>query len=217
VSTSPIIRVAGDHNIQAHRLQAEGEDHALHLVAKSAPRRDEENRKADRRLAQGPGKVVVPFPKPKAASREADPARRNVASPESDLAPKADVDDREDGLRQKANGADPGSALLRKEDAAVQGSAPLRKEDAAAQGSALHPKAKEAAPGSERPRRKDLGLGVDRPRKAGSAAKQDQKVDVALRVDVERQASANVSSKQKAITSVGEDGKRGMQLVEWGI
>jgi len=210
VSTSPIIRVAGDHNIQAHRLQAEGEDHALHLVAKSAPRRDEENRKADRRLAQGPGK-------PKEASREADPARRNVPSPESDLAPKADVDDREDGLRQKANGADPGSALLRKEDAAVQGSAPLRKEDAAAQGSALHPKAKEAAPGSERPRRKDLGLGVDRPRKAGSAAKQDQKVDVALRVDVERQASANVSSKQKAITSVGEDGKRGMQLVEWGI
>merc|ERR1712098_44643 len=96
----------------------------------------------------------------------------------SDLAPKADVDDREDGLRQKA---------------------------------------KEAAPGSERPRRKDLGLGVDRPRKAGSAAKQDQKVDVAPRVDVERQASANVSSKQKAITSVGEDGKRGMQLVQWGI
>merc|ERR1712098_965091 len=44
VSTSPIIRVAGDHNIQAHRLQAEGEDHALHLVAKSAPRRDEESK-----------------------------------------------------------------------------------------------------------------------------------------------------------------------------
>merc|ERR1719244_845592 len=108
------------------------------------------------------------------ANRAADPARRNVASPESDLAQKAVVDDRGDGLRQNANGAAPGSALLRKEDAAVQGSALLRKE-------------KEAAPGSERPRRKDLVLGVDRPRKAGRAAK----------LDVERLARENVSSQQK--------------------